>query len=37
MFILFISYFSISFNIVVANYADDGSLELGSDTSGLIL
>ena len=33
MFILFIIYCRINFNIVVANYTDDGSMELGSEAS----
>ena len=37
MFILFISYFCISFDIVVANYTDDGSLELGTETSKFLM
>ena len=37
MFILFIVYFRINFDILVANYTDDGSLELGSESSGLLL
>ena len=37
MFILFIIYFRISFDIMVANYTDDGSLELRSEASGLVL
>ena len=30
MFILFVIYFRINVDIVVANYTDDGSVELGS-------
>ena len=37
MFTSFIIYFRINFDIVVANYTDDGSLELGSEMSGLVL
>ena len=37
MLMLFIIYFRIHFDIVVVNYTDDGSLELGSEMSGLVL
>ena len=37
MLILLIIYFRINFDIVVVNYTDDGFLELGSETSGLVL
>ena len=37
MFVLFIIYFRINLDILVANYTDDGSLEIGSETSGLAL
>ena len=37
MFILFIIYFRNNFDIVVAIYTDDGFLELGSETFGLVL
>ena len=37
MSILFIIYFPINLDIVVVNYTDDGSLELESETSELVL
>ena len=37
MFILFIIYFPLNLDSVVVNCTDDGSLELGSKTSGLVL
>ena len=37
MLILFIIYFLINFDFVLVYYTDDGSLELGSETSGLVL
>ena len=37
MLILFIIYFRINFDIVVVNYTNDRSLELGSEMSGLVL
>ena len=36
MFILLIMYFHINFDFVVVYYTDDGSLELVSETSGLV-
>ena len=36
MFIVFIIYFRINFDSMVAYYTDDGSLELGSEMSGLV-
>ena len=33
MFILFIIYFRINFDFVLVYYSEDGSLELGSETS----
>ena len=36
-FILFIIYFHLTFDIEVVNYIDDGSLDLGSETSGLVV
>ena len=36
MFILFTIYFRINFDFVVVYYTDDGSLELGSETFGLV-
>ena len=36
MSILFISYFRINFDFVVNYYTDEGFLELGSETSGLV-
>ena len=35
MFVLFIIYFRINFDFVLVYYTDDGSLELGFETSGL--
>ena len=37
MFVLLISYFGINFDIMFVNYTDDGSMDLGSETSGLVL
>ena len=37
MFILFIIYLHINFDIGLVNYIDDGYLDLGSETSGLLL
>ena len=37
MLMLFTIYFRINSDIVVVNYTDDGSLELGSETSGRVL
>ena len=37
MFFLFIIYFRLNFDIVVANYTDDGSLELGSERPSIII
>ena len=36
MFILFFIYFPLNFDFVLLYYTDDGSLELGSETSGFI-
>ena len=35
--ILFAIYFPINFEFVLLYYTDDGSLELGSETSGLVM
>ena len=37
MSILFTIYFPIKFEFVLIYYIDDGSLELGSETSGLVM
>ena len=37
MFILFTIYFRINIDFVLVYYTDDGSLELGSETSALVL
>ena len=37
MFILFTIYFPINFEFVLIYYTDDGSLELGSETSGFVM
>ena len=36
MFILFTIYFPIKFDFVLVYYTDNGSLELGYETSGLV-
>ena len=37
MSIFFIIYFPINFDFVLIHYTDDGSLELGPETSGLVM